>query len=252
MSITCSGDTPISKRLAISSRADQAPAEVTPLVPPNPARTSLFTPSGGRLSSSSESEGFWYLLLLSDLEDFLPALLSDRSRRRSLLSLLLFGTALLFHSSNLLLPLGGPEVGSAQIGPPPPLSFSSIRWVGEKEKWKDGCEPKWHRLTTAYWPSTTVSLVTHLEYIWSRFAVRYHPPPPHGMVPKPAFCSIPHENVVFAVFFAWWVAGAVRKPANSLDFCNQPSENVLFAMFWLRHRGVVQPRPLLFLCQIVI
>ena len=78
------------------------------------------------------------------------------------------------------------------------------------------------------------------------------PPPPHGMVPKPAFCSIPHENVVFAVFFAWWVAGAVRNPANSLDFCNQPSENVLFAMFRLRHRGVVPPRPLLFLCQIII
>ena len=85
----------------------------------------------------------------------------------------------------------------------------------------------------------------------SRFATT-PPPPPHGMVPKPAFCSIPHENVVFAVFFAWWVAGAVRKPANSLDFCNQPSENLLFAMFWLRHRGVVQPRPLLFLCQLVI
>ena len=134
MSMTCSGDTPTSKRLAISSRADQAPAEVTPLVSPNPARTSLFTPSGGRLSSS-ESEGFWYLLLLSDLEDFLPALLSDRSRRRSLLSLLLFGTAFLFHSSNLLLPLGGPEAGSVQIGPPPPRPFSSIRWVGEKDKW---------------------------------------------------------------------------------------------------------------------
>ena len=84
----------------------------------------------------------------------------------------------------------------------------------------------------------------------SRFATT--PPPPHGMVPKPAFCSIPHENVVFAVFFAWWVAGAVRNPANSLDFCNQPSENVLFAMFRLRHRGVVSPRPLLFLCQIII
>ena len=40
------------------------------------------------------------------------------------------------------------------------------------------------------------------------------PPPSHGMVPKPAFCSILHENVVFAVFLAWWVAGAVRKPAN--------------------------------------
>ena len=83
----------------------------------------------------------------------------------------------------------------------------------------------------------------------SRFATT--PPPPHGMVPKLAFCSIPHENVVFAVFFAWWVAGAVRNPANSLDFCNQPSENVLFAMFRLRHRGVVPPRPLLFLCQII-
>ena len=85
----------------------------------------------------------------------------------------------------------------------------------------------------------------------SRFATT-PPPPPHGMVPKPAFCSIPHENVVFAVFFAWWVAGVVRNPANSLDFCNQPSENVLFAMFRLRHRGVVPPRPLLFLRQIII
>ena len=84
-------------------------------------------------------------------------------------------------------------------------------------------------------------------YIWVRVARSWSPPPPHGiMVPKPAFCSIPHENVVFAVFFAWWVAGAVRKPAKSLDFCNQPSENVLFAMFWLRHRGVVQPRRALF------
>ena len=73
------------------------------------------------------------------------------------------------------------------------------------------------------------------------------PPPPHGMVPKPAFCNIPHENVVFAVFFAWWVAGAVRNPANSLDFCNQPSENVLFAMFRLRHRGVVR-RALFYFC----
>ena len=44
------------------------------------------------------------------------------------------------------------------------------------------------------------------------------PPPPHGMVPKPAFCSILHENVVFAVFLARWVAGAVRKPANAWDF----------------------------------
>ena len=45
----------------------------------------------------------------------------------------------------------------------------------------------------------------------SRFATT----PPHGMVPKPAFCSIPHENAEFAVFCARWVAGAVRKPGNS-------------------------------------
>ena len=45
----------------------------------------------------------------------------------------------------------------------------------------------------------------------SRFATT----PPHGMVPKPAFCSIPHETAEFVVFFARWVAGAVRKPANS-------------------------------------
>ena len=45
------------------------------------------------------------------------------------------------------------------------------------------------------------------------FIYMYHPP--HGMVPKPAFCSIPHEKAGFAVFFARWVAGAVRRPANS-------------------------------------
>ena len=98
----------------------------------------------------------------------------------------------------------------------------------------------------------SVPLKNHDIHIYdpgSRFATT---PPPHGMVPQPAFCSSPHENVVFAVFFAWWVAGAVRNPANSLDFCNQPSENVLFAMFRLRHRGVVPPRSLLFLCQIII
>ncbi len=48
-------------------------------------------------------------------------------------------------------------------------------------------------------------------YIWDRPWARRPPP----MVPKPAFCSIPHENAEFAVFFARWVAGAVRKPANS-------------------------------------
>ena len=72
---------------------------------------------------------------------------------------------------------------------------------------------------------------TYARHIWSRFAVRYHPPPPpHGMVPKPAFCSIPHENVVFAVFFAWWVAGAVRKPANS--FRKRVICNVLASTSW--------------------
>ena len=70
------------------------------------------------------------------------------------------------------------------------------------------------------------------------------PPPSHGMVPKPAFCSILHENVVFAVFLARWLAGAVCKPANSQEFLQQTfrkrvicnvsgSENVLFAILYL-------------------
>ena len=41
------------------------------------------------------------------------------------------------------------------------------------------------------------------------------------MVPKPAFCSILHENVVFAVFLARWLAGTVCKPANSQEFMQQ-------------------------------
>ena len=52
----------------------------------------------------------------------------------------------------------------------------------------------------------------------SRFATTPPPLPPHGMVPKPAFCSILHENVVFAVFLALWLAGAVCKPANLQEF----------------------------------
>ena len=111
-----------------------------------------------------------------------------------------------------------------------------------------------HKVGGTFYFRSSYSNQSSYIYIYdpgSRFATT-PPPPPHGMVPKPAFCNIPHENVVFAVFFAWWVAGAVRNPANSLDFCNQPSENVLFAMFRLRHRGVVPPRPLLFLCQIII
>ena len=70
-------------------------------------------------------------------------------------------------------------------------------------------EKKYMETQHPFWPFWTF-LIDKYTYIWSRFAVRYPPPPPHGMVPKPAFCSIPHENVVFAVFFAWWVAGAVR------------------------------------------
>ena len=90
-------------------------------------------------------------------------------------------------------------------------------------------------------------------HIWSRFAVRYHPPPPHMVWSQNLrFAAFRMKTLYLQCFFAWWVAGAVRNPANSLDFCNQPSENVLFAMFRLRHRGVVPPRPLLFLCQIII
>ena len=70
------------------------------------------------------------------------------------------------------------------------------------------------------------------------------PPPSHGMVPKPAFCSILHENVVFAVFLARWLAGTVCKPANSQEFMQQTfrkrvncnvsaSENGLFAILHL-------------------
>ena len=103
------------------------------------------------------------------------------------------------------------------------------------------------------WPSGKLGIGTSKgRHIWSRFAVRYHPPPPTWYGPKT--CVLQHsawKRCICSVF-AWWVAGAVRNPANSLDFCNQPSENVLFAMFRLRHRGVVPPRPLLFLCQIII
>ena len=56
-------------------------------------------------------------------------------------------------------------------------------------------------------------------HIWSRFAVRYHPPPPpHGMVPKPAFCSIPHENVVFAVFFCMVGCWCGPQPCKFVGF----------------------------------
>ena len=35
----------------------------------------------------------------------------------------------------------------------------------------------------------------------SRFATT--PPPPHGMVPKPAFCRIPHDCRVFCMVGCW-------------------------------------------------
>ena len=39
---------------------------------------------------------------------------------------------------------------------------------------------------------------------------------PHGMVPQPAFCSIPARKLgILQCFFASWLDGAVRKPLNS-------------------------------------
>lgn len=37
---------------------------------------------------------------------------------------------------------------------------------------------------------------------------------------KLAFSSIPYENVVFAIFFVWWVVGTACKPIKSWDFGN--------------------------------
>ena len=89
-------------------------------------------------------------------------------------------------------------------------------------------------------------------YIWSRFAVRYHPPPPTWYGPKT--CVLQHsawKRCICSVFFmvGCWCG---PQPCKFVGFCNQPSENVLLAMFRLRHRGVVPPRPLLFLCQVII
>ena len=47
------------------------------------------------------------------------------------------------------------------------------------------------------------------KFIWSGSQFDTRPP---GMAPKPACCSIPREHVVFEMFFAWWVAGAVHLP----------------------------------------
>ena len=90
-------------------------------------------------------------------------------------------------------------------------------------------------------------------YIWSRFAVRYHPPPPPTWY-GPKTCVLQHSAWKRCICSVFCMVGCWRGPQTCkfVGFCNQPSENVLFAMFWLRHRGVVQPRPLLFLCQIVI
>ena len=66
----------------------------------------------------------------------------------------------------------------------------------------------------------------------SRFATT--PPPPHGMVPKPAFCSIPHENVVFAVVFACWRGPQTCKFVGFLQptFRKRVICNVLASTSW--------------------
>ena len=109
-------------------------------------------------------------------------------------------------------------------------------------------EKKYMETQHLFWPFWTF-LIDKYTYIWSRFAVRY-PPPPTWYGPKT--CVLQHSAWKRCICSVFCMVGCWRgpKPANSLDFCNQPSENVLFAMFWLRHRGVVRPRPLLFLCQI--
>ena len=107
--------------------------------------------------------------------------------------------------------------------------------------------------TLTNFPDTNLRTPFRISHIYdpgSRFATT---PPPHMVWSQNLrFAAFRMKTLYLQCFFAWWVAGAVRNPANSLDFCNQPSENVLFAMFRLRHRGVVPPRPLLFLCQIII
>ena len=61
----------------------------------------------------------------------------------------------------------------------------------------------------------------------SRFATT--PPPPHMVWSQNLrFAAFRMKTLYLQCFFAWWVAGAVRNPANSLDLYNQPSENVLF------------------------
>ena len=84
-------------------------------------------------------------------------------------------------------------------------------------------------------------------YVRPRFPTTPHPP--QWYVPKTCVLQHRHENAVFAVFVAWWLVGAVCKPANSLDLCNL-SRTEAFAMFRLRHLGVMQSHPLL--CQGII
>ena len=88
-------------------------------------------------------------------------------------------------------------------------------------------------------------------YIWSRFAVRYHPPPPPPWY-GPKTCVLQHSAWKRGICSVFCTVGGWRGPQTCkfVDFCSQPSENVLFATFWLRHRRVVPLHPLL--CQIVI
>ena len=66
---------------------------------------------------------------------------------------------------------------------------------------------------------TKLQTFLHISDPGSRFATS----PAHPLRAWPQnlrFAVFRHKNVVFAVFFAWWVAGAVCKTSNSRDFCN--------------------------------
>ena len=76
------------------------------------------------------------------------------------------------------------------------------------------CEYRW--LYVSAW-TIHVSIVDLREYA----CAHVHAPQ------KLRFAVFRHKNVVFAVFFAWWVAAAVRKTSNSRDLCNHT--------LWSRH-----------------
>ena len=74
--------------------------------------------------------------------------------------------------------------------------------------------------TLTNFPDTNLRTPFRISHIYdpgSRFATT-PPPPPHGMVPKPAFCSIPHENVVFAVFFCMVGCWCGPQPCKFVGF----------------------------------